>query len=117
MHYTTIDAPRGVKILEDIIEGFNKRFGEGTHITELREGHGRQPCGYQYDGRTSGAPDFRSLLHKQGCLRTKEWLEFVSRLVQNSCICTFRKDGGEMNLTINTAFCDDQWFLCTLSMN
>ena len=44
--YTTIDAPRGVKILEDIIEGFDKRFGDGTHITEFREGHGRQPCGY-----------------------------------------------------------------------
>ena len=40
VHYTTIDAPSGVKILEDIIEGFDKRFGE------LREGHGRQPCGY-----------------------------------------------------------------------
>jgi len=46
VHYTTIDAPRGVKILEDIIEGFDKRFGNGTHITELREGHIRQPCGY-----------------------------------------------------------------------
>ena len=46
MHYTTIDAPRGVKILEDIIEGFNKRFGDGTHITEFREGHSRQPCRY-----------------------------------------------------------------------
>ena len=46
VNYTTIDAPRGVKILEDIIEGFDKRFGDGTHITELREGHGRQPCGY-----------------------------------------------------------------------
>ena len=46
VHYTTIGAPRGVKILEDIIEGFDKRFGDGTHITELREGHGRQPCGY-----------------------------------------------------------------------
>ena len=46
MHYTTIDAPRGVKILEDIIEDFDKRFGDGTHITEFREGHGRQPCGY-----------------------------------------------------------------------
>ena len=34
MHYTTIDAPRGVEILEDIIEGFDKRFGDGTHITE-----------------------------------------------------------------------------------
>jgi len=46
MHYTTINAPRGVKILEDIIEGFDKRFGDGTHITKFREGHGRQPCGY-----------------------------------------------------------------------
>jgi len=46
VHYTTIDAPRGVKILEDIIEGFDKRFDDGTHITELWEGHGHQPCGY-----------------------------------------------------------------------
>jgi len=45
MYYTTIDAPRGVRILQDIIGGFNKRFGDGTH-SELREGHGRQPCGY-----------------------------------------------------------------------
>jgi len=46
VYYTTINAPRGVKILEDIIEGFDKRFGDGTHITEVREGHGCQPCGY-----------------------------------------------------------------------
>jgi len=46
MHYTTINAPRGVEILEDIIEGFNKCFGDSAHITELREGHCRQPCGY-----------------------------------------------------------------------
>ena len=29
VYYTTINAPRGVKILEDIIEGFDKRFGDG----------------------------------------------------------------------------------------
>jgi len=46
VHCTTIDAPRGVKILEDIVKGFDKRFGDGTSITELREGQGRQPCGY-----------------------------------------------------------------------
>jgi len=46
MEYTTMDAPRGVKILGDIIEGFDNRFGDGTHITEFREGPGRQPCGY-----------------------------------------------------------------------
>jgi len=33
-------------------------------------------------------------------------LVFGSRLVQNVCICTFFKDGGEMNFTINTAFAD-----------
>jgi len=27
--------------------------------------------------------------------------------VQNSCICTFSKDGGEINFTINTAFFDE----------
>jgi len=43
VHCTTIHAPRGVK---DIIEGFDNRFRDGSHITELREGHGRQPCGY-----------------------------------------------------------------------
>ena len=32
-----------------------------------------------------------------------------SRLVQNSCMCTFFKDGGEMtrNFTIKTAFVDE----------
>jgi len=33
-------------------------------------------------------------------------LVLVSRLVQNICICTFFKDGGEMNFTIMTAFVD-----------
>ena len=32
---------------------------------------------------------------------------FGSRLVQNICICTFFKDGGEMNFTIKTAFVDE----------
>jgi len=32
VYCTTIHAPRGVKILEDIIEDFDKRFGDGTHI-------------------------------------------------------------------------------------
>ena len=46
MEYITMDAPRGVKILEDIIEGFDKRFGDSTHITKFREGPGLQPCGH-----------------------------------------------------------------------
>jgi len=46
VHFSTINAPRGVKILEDIIEGFDKRLGDSTHISKFREGHGRQPCGY-----------------------------------------------------------------------
>jgi len=35
------------------------------------------------------------------------WLVFGSRLVQNICICTFFKDGGEMHFTIKTAFVDE----------
>jgi len=36
-------------------------------------------------------------------------LVFGSRLVQNSCICTFKflKNGGEMNFSIKTAFVDE----------
>ena len=41
------------------------------------------------------------------------FLVFGSRLVQNSYICTFRKDGGEMNFTINTAFRDDIFWALT----
>jgi len=37
---------RGVKNMEDIIKGFDKRFGDGTLVTEFLEGHSRQPCGY-----------------------------------------------------------------------
>jgi len=43
LHYYR--GSRGVMNLEDI-KGFDKRFGDGTHITEFRHGHGRQPCGY-----------------------------------------------------------------------
>jgi len=35
------------------------------------------------------------------------YLVFGSSLVQNSCICTFFKDGGEMNFTIKTASVDE----------
>ena len=35
IHYTTIDAPRGVKILEDIIEGFDKREWEAVKKMRL----------------------------------------------------------------------------------
>ena len=34
-------------------------------------------------------------------------LVFGSRLVQKICICTFFKDGGEMNFTIKTAFVNE----------
>ena len=46
--------------------------------------------GYRYDKRTFGAPDFRSSQHKQGCLRTEEWLEFQN--IQNRLtfpVCRF----------------------------
>jgi len=38
---------------------------------------------------------------------------FGSRLVQNSCICTFLKDGGEMNFTIKTIFFNEIFLALT----
>jgi len=45
-NFNTIGALRGVKVLETVIIEFNKRFRDGTNITEFREGPGRQPQDY-----------------------------------------------------------------------
>ena len=45
-NFNTVGALRGVMTLETVIIEFNKRFGDGTNITEFREGPGRQPQGY-----------------------------------------------------------------------
>jgi len=44
-------------------------------------------------------------------------LVFGSRLVQNIFICTFFKDGGEMNFTIKTAFVDEIFLALILTMH
>ena len=45
-NFNTLQAPRGVKVLETVIIEFNKRFGDGINVTEFREGPGRKPQGY-----------------------------------------------------------------------
>jgi len=45
-NFNTLQAPRGVKVLESVIVEFNKRFGDGMSVTEFREGPGRQPQVY-----------------------------------------------------------------------
>ena len=45
-NFNTLQAPRGVKVLETVIVEFNKRFGDGINVTEFREGPLRQPQGY-----------------------------------------------------------------------
>ena len=45
-NFNTLQAPRGVKVLESVIVEFNKRFGDGMSVTKFREGPGRQPQGY-----------------------------------------------------------------------
>jgi len=45
-NFNTVRALRGFKVLETVMIEFNKRFGDGTNITEFREGPGRQPQGY-----------------------------------------------------------------------
>jgi len=41
-NFNTLQAPRGVKVLETVIIEFNKRFGDGINVIEFREGPGRQ---------------------------------------------------------------------------
>ena len=39
------EAPRGVRLMDDLKVEFDKRFGDGTHVTNFREGP-CQPMGY-----------------------------------------------------------------------
>jgi hypothetical protein len=34
-NFSTLQAPRGVKVLETVIIEFNKRFGDGINVTEF----------------------------------------------------------------------------------
>ena len=34
-NFNTLQAPRGVKVLETVIVEFNKRFGDGINVTEF----------------------------------------------------------------------------------
>ena len=43
-------------------------------------------------------------------------LVFGSRLVQNNCICTLFKDGGERSFTIKTVFVDEIFLALTPTM-
>jgi len=45
-NFKTVGVLRGVKVLETVIIEFNKRFRDGTNITEFQEGPGRHPQGY-----------------------------------------------------------------------
>jgi len=45
-NFNTLQAPRGVKVLETVIVEFNKRFGDGINVTEFRVDPGRQPQAY-----------------------------------------------------------------------
>ena len=41
-----MDAPKGYIVVKDVQSAFEARFGDGTHITEMKEGFQRQPYGY-----------------------------------------------------------------------
>jgi hypothetical protein len=36
----------GVSIMSEVIAAFELQFGDGTHLCQMREGPGKQPCGY-----------------------------------------------------------------------
>ena len=44
--FTGIITLAGVSIMLEVIAAFDLRFGESTHLCQMREGRGKQPCGY-----------------------------------------------------------------------
>jgi len=44
--YLAAAAPIGVAVMNDVIAAFEQRFGDGSCITEFKEGPSRQPQGY-----------------------------------------------------------------------
>ena len=44
--FTGVMTLAGVSIMLEVIAAFELRFGDGTHLCQMREGPGKQPCGY-----------------------------------------------------------------------
>ena len=44
--FTGVITLAGVSIMLEVIAAFELRLGDGTHLTQMREGPGKQPCGY-----------------------------------------------------------------------
>ena len=44
--FTDVMTLVGVSIMLEVIAAFELRFGDGTHLAQMREGPGKQPCGY-----------------------------------------------------------------------
>ena len=44
--FTGVITLAGVSIMLEVIPAFEFRFGDGTHVCQMREGPGKQPCGY-----------------------------------------------------------------------
>ncbi len=44
--FTGVITLAGVSIMLEVIAAFELRFGDGTHLCQMREGPGKQPCGY-----------------------------------------------------------------------
>jgi len=46
LSFTGVITLAGVSIMHEVIAAFELRFGNGTHLCEMREGPGKQPCGH-----------------------------------------------------------------------
>jgi hypothetical protein len=44
--FTGVITLAGVSIMLEVIAAFEMRFGDGTHLYQMLEGPGKQPCGY-----------------------------------------------------------------------
>jgi hypothetical protein len=59
--FTGVTTLAGVSIMHEVITAFNVRFGDGTYLCEMREGPGKQPCGYTPVQVTAAFSDARNL--------------------------------------------------------
>ena len=59
--FTSVITLAGVIIMDDVIAAFELRFGDGTHLCEMEEGPGKQPCGYTQGQVAAAFLDARNL--------------------------------------------------------
>jgi hypothetical protein len=101
-HYDSDEAPTSVTLLQRVITGFNLRFGDGSHICELKEGPKRQPCGYTPEQVVAACLDPRNVPNLPGippAQQDQAWALVRSMLVEH---ISHERDVGKEDVLAET---------------